>query len=240
MSQKAVLITGAGSGIGESTAIYFSERGYDVVLAGRNKDKLATVSERIRTQKTVLSVDLSKPQDAVFLAKEAIKIYPHLDCVVNNAAIYNYKSFLDQSDSDWSTMMETNLMGPARIIRTLIPHFKKRGGGSVINIASTAGLRPMANVSAYSTSKAALIHLTQSLALEFAADQIKFHVICPGIVDTPIHGQNIENIRTMGSIHPLGRIGLPLDVAQAAYYLAAESQWMTGTVLPVDGGLNMA
>lgn len=147
----------------------------------------------------------------------------------------------------WLRQFEVNLMGPVRIARALFPYFKEHGGGSIVNVASTLGMRPTGPTSAYSASKAAMINWTQSLALEGGPAKIRANCVCPGIVDTPIHSfhslQNLQKEQTLAQLNPLqplGRIGQPEDVAKAVYFLGSDlSSWTTGSILAVDGGINL-
>lgn len=241
MNKKpAVLITGAGTGIGEATALLFSKHGHDIVLVGRRLDKLKKVANKLKTKAFVYSCDISSLKDVLALTKDVSKKCPHLGILVNNAAMFEQTNFKNSSDQLWADMLQTNLIAPVRLIHGLLPLFLKNKDSVVVNVASTAGLRPLASMTAYSVSKAGLIHLTQSLALEFAQKNIRFHAVCPGVVDTPIHeGKRKESISEMDKWHPLGRVGKPGEVARAIYYLACESDWMTGVILPVDGGISL-
>jgi meso-butanediol dehydrogenase/(S,S)-butanediol dehydrogenase/diacetyl reductase len=236
--KKAILITGAGTGIGRETALLFAEKGQDVILVGRRLDKLQEVAALIKTKTLVIKTDMKNSKDVQALAQKVKSEFPNLGFIVNNAALFIPKSLEKTSEQEWKDTFETNVIGPALLIKELVGHLKE--GSVVINIASTAGLRPLEGMMAYSTSKAALIHLTQSLALTYAARKISFHVICPGVVDTPIHGaRDSVNLKEMAALHPLNAVGEPIDVARAVYFLATESRWMTGVVLPVDGGISL-
>lgn len=242
-SKPAALITGAGSGIGAATARLFSCMGHDVVLVGRRKELLEETASTLQTKSFVLPASVRSGPEVDWVVAEAIKEAPHIGILVNNAGIFERKSFLESDDDLWTRTYETNLLGPVRLARGLVPHFKKKGG-VIVNVASTAGLRPLEGMIPYSTFKAALIHLTQSLALECAPFQIRVHAVCPGIVDTPILGLPEANAekkkQELASLHPLGRMGKPEDVAWAIYELTRpETGWMTGVILPVDGGISL-
>ncbi|MBK9294031.1 MAG: SDR family oxidoreductase [Oligoflexia bacterium] len=240
MKKQAVLITGAGSGIGEATAKLFSQNGHDVILVGRRLEKLNKVAKSLKTKAYVFKCDISNVSQVRKLSSEIKKKCPHLGILVNNAACFEQISFQKTSQKLWSQMLNTNLMGPVNLIYELIDLLIKNKNSSVVNVASTAGLRPLSGMIAYSTTKAALIHLTQSLALEYANVNVKFHAVCPGVVDTPIHkGNRKEDLKEMGKWHPLGRVGTSEEVANAIYYLACQASWMTGVVLPVDGGISL-
>lgn len=246
--KKAALITGASSGIGAATAIEYAKNGYFVYLMARNKERLQEVASQCRSGASIVSCDvtdttaLNKRLDEMLTAK-----IHRIEVVVNNAGIYKPHSTEEGTDEIWLKQFEVNLMGPVRITRAFFPYFKQQGGGSIVNISSTLGLRPQGPNSSYAASKAAMVNWTQSLALEGGSFKIRANCVCPGIVDTPIHnfhhfevGKKNAALEKMKSLQPLGRIGTPEDVAKAAYFLGSDlSSWTTGAILSVDGGINL-
>jgi NAD(P)-dependent dehydrogenase (short-subunit alcohol dehydrogenase family) len=244
-TKPTVLITGAGSGIGAATSIYFSQNGHDVILVGRRKETLTAVASKLKTKAHVLPADVRREPELSWLIHEALKVAPNLGILVNNAGIFEQRSFLESDDDLWVRMFETHLLATVRLSRLLMPHFQKRKGGSIVNVASTAGLRPVSNMSAYATMKASMIYLSQALALEVASDQIRVNVVCPGVVETPIlklegltPQRHAEVTQSLATMHPLGRMGKPEEVAWAIFQLASEqAAWVTGAVLSVDGGI---
>lgn len=246
--KKAALITGASSGIGAATAIEFSKNGYFVYLMGRNKERLEKTALQCRSGASILSCDIT---DVAALSKrinEALQTKIHkIEVLVNNAGIYENHSTETGSDEIWLRQYEVNVLGPVRLVRAFFPYFKKQGGGSIVNVASTLGLRPQGPTSAYSATKAALVNWTQSLALEGGADKIRANCVCPGIIDTPIHSfhqleieKKNQVLGQMNPLQPLGRIGSPEEIAKAIYFLGSElSSWTTGAILSVDGGINL-
>ncbi|UXR63571.1 SDR family oxidoreductase [Bdellovibrio bacteriovorus] len=246
--KKAALITGASSGIGAAIAIEFSKNGYFVYLMGRNKERLQNVALKCRSGASIVSCDLSDEAALNKRLGEVIGAKIHrVECVVNNAGVFETHSTEEGSDEIWRRQFEINMLGPLRIARAFFPYFKEQGGGSIVNIASTLGLRPEGPTSAYAASKAALINWTQSLAQEGGPYKIRANCVCPGIVDTPLHSfhdlpaeKKNEVTDKMKSLQPLGRIGQPEDIAKAAYFLGSDqSAWITGAILPVDGGINL-
>ncbi|HEY8271886.1 MAG TPA: SDR family oxidoreductase [Pseudobdellovibrionaceae bacterium] len=244
--KKAVLITGASSGIGQATALEFSRQGYFIYLMGRNKERLEETALRCCAGACLLSCDLKYPAQ---VEKRLNEIYENplyrLEILINNAGVFKTHSMEEGSDEIWTEQFETNLLGPVRLTRLLIPYFKKYQKGSIVNISSTLGLRPSSNTGAYSALKAALINWTQSLAQEAGAYGVRVNCICPGIVDTPIHSfnnlpesQKQKVLEEMAKLQPLGRIGTPEDLAKSVYFIGSElSAWTTGAVLSVDGGI---
>lgn len=246
--RKAALITGASSGIGAATAIEYAKNGYFIYLMGRNKERLQDVALKCRSGASIVSCDVTDTQALNKRLDEMLNAKIHrIEVIVNNAGIYKPHSTEDGTDEVWKEQFEVNMMGPVRIVRAFFPYFKTQGGGSIVNISSTLGMRPQGPNSSYSASKAAMINWTQSLAFEGGAFNIRANCICPGIVDTPIHGfHNLEPdqknavLEKMKSLQPLGRIGTPEDVAKAAYFFGSDlSSWTTGAIVPVDGGINL-
>lgn len=246
--KKAALITGASSGIGAATALEFAKNGYFIYLMGRNRERLEEVAIQCRSGASIVSCDITditavnKRLDEIFNAK-----IHRVEVLVNNAGIYETHSTEDGTDDIWQRQFEVNLLAPVRITRAFFTYFKKNGGGSIINVSSTLGMRPTGPTSAYSAVKAAMINWTQSLALEGGPLKIRANCVCPGIVDTPIHAFNKlsqadkeQTLTKMGPLQPLGRIGTPQEIAHTIYFLGSDlSSWTTGSIVSVDGGINL-
>ncbi|WP_413557034.1 SDR family NAD(P)-dependent oxidoreductase [Bdellovibrio sp. HCB209] len=247
--KKAVVITGASSGIGAATAIHFGKNGYFVYLMGRNKDRLAEVAVQCRAGASLMSCDLT---DVAALNKRIAEILAtnihRVEVLVNNAGIFDVHSTEQGTDELWQREFEVNLMSAVRLTRAFFPYFKQHGGGSIVNVSSSLGLKPTAATSAYSAMKAAMINYTQSNALEGGAFGIRANCVAPGIVDTPIHSfhaldeaMKAESVAKMGPMQPLGRIGTVDEIAKAIYFLGSnDSSWTTGAVLPIDGGITIS
>lgn len=236
---KAVIITGAGSGIGKAAALRFSDKGYFVYLLGRNKERLEDVAIQCRNGARRYGVDLN---DELQIKKTTDDILSHKDtrpvALVNNAGIFSRHDFEMDGLEHWKTQFTTNLFAAVSLTQKILPFFKQQRKGSIINVASTLGLRPVAQTSAYSASKAAMINWTQSLALETANFGIRVNCVAPGIVETPIHGN--ADFNKMAGYQPLGRVGHPTEIAKAIEFLASdESSWTTGATLAVDGGISL-
>lgn len=246
--KKAALITGAGSGIGAATAIEYAKNGYFIYLMGRNREHLEEVALKCRSGASIVSCDITDPAALNKRLDDVLGAKIHkVEVLVNNAGIYKAHTIEEGSDELWTNHFEVNLFSHVRIVRAFFPYFKKQGGGSIVNISSTLGLRPQGPTSAYSASKAAMINWTQSLALEGGPFQIRANCICPGFVDTPIHEFHFfekekkeKALSKLNPLQPLGRIGTPEEIAKAAYFIGSEdSSWTTGAVVSVDGGINL-
>jgi NAD(P)-dependent dehydrogenase (short-subunit alcohol dehydrogenase family) len=233
---KAVVITGAGTGIGEASALEFSKNGYFVFLLGRRLEPLQKVAKLCKEAKAI-SCDLGKLESVKKAVKEILDSKMEIQTLVNNAGIFERHSFEEGSDELWMEQFNTNLFGAVRITREFFSYFKKHGG-YIVNISSTLGLAPTAETIAYSASKAAMVNWTQGLALAGGSYNIRCNCICPGLVETPIHKDtNLENLK---HIQPLGRVGKSEEIAKSVYFLGTDnSSWTTGAVLSVDGGINL-
>jgi NAD(P)-dependent dehydrogenase (short-subunit alcohol dehydrogenase family) len=167
--------------------------------------------------------------------------------LINNAGIFAAHSVDDLDMRIWQSHFQVNFFAAVTLTNHLVPLLKAQKGSSIVNVSSTLGLKSTAETSAYSASKAAMISWTQSLALGLAPFHIRANVVCPGIVETPIHGfaqmpehERERRVQQLDTAQPLGRVGQPEDIAKALYFLASDdSAWTTGACLSVDGGINI-
>ncbi len=246
--RKAVLITGASSGIGAAAALEFSKHGYFVYLMGRNKERLGSVADGCGSGAMLLPCDLKDKNGIDKYLDQALSVKTHqLECLVNNAGIYYNLSFEETGLDLWQETFQVNLFSHVYITQKVFSYFKKNKKGSIVNVSSTLGQLPIPNTTAYSASKAAMNNWTMSLALEGGAHNIRVNAVCPGIVDTPIHPFHKKSreekdklVEQMSGLQPLGRIGTPEDIAKSVYFLGCDdSAWTTGSILSVDGGINI-
>lgn len=256
-----VWITGAGSGIGLAAAKRFWAEGWRVVLIGRDQLKLSAAAREAPSEAAlVLACDVADAKAVERVASAFLKNEPpfrdwlqgepaRADALVNNAGVYERGSCLEADDASWERQFQINLLGSVRMTKALLPHFFERKAGSIVNVASTLGLRPAAETAAYSASKAAMISWTKTLALECAPFGVRANCVAPGLVETPIHpaifGRTDAEARALRAkydqMQPMGRIGAPEEVAEAIFYFCRPlSAWTTGAVLPVDGGIGLA
>jgi NAD(P)-dependent dehydrogenase (short-subunit alcohol dehydrogenase family) len=248
----AFIVSGAGSGIGRAVAAHILARGHHVFGLGRDPGKLADSGRRFGADGARFSfaaADLSLADGSARAVGDIRAWLTRKDLLllglVNNAGVFDRVDFLHSPDELWRRHFDNNLLAAVRLTRELHAELKTAAPSSVLNISSTLGLRPVALTSAYSAIKAAMINWTQSLALEWAPDSIRCNCVCPGLVDTPIHTfhAQADSDPARARAHaaqPLGHLGTPEDIARAAWFLLSEdSNWTTGAVLTVDGGINL-
>lgn len=238
---KNIVISGASSGIGSEIVRYFSEKGWSIFMVARNQEKLEQLTKECKNTKALVC-DLTDPTSIKSL-QDKIK-GSSIDALINNAGIFQPCSLDEDHDEVWENHFQSNLMSAVRLTRSLWPQLKS-SKGVVLNISSTLAMRPIPNTAAYSALKAAMSNWTQALALEGAPLGIRANAICPGIIDTPIHSyvgsensKDQELYKAMQKAQPLGRTGKVTDIAPMAYQLVSEeSQWITGALLNIDGGI---
>lgn len=243
LQDKVVLITGAAGGMGATEAKLFAQEGAKVMATDFNLDLLETWV--LKAQKEGLNIayaelDVSNQDDWEKVAKKTIDLFGKIDILVNNAGIYpGYVNCESTTIQLWNKVIATNLTGPFLGCKTVIPYLRKNGGGSIVNIASIAGVVG-GNGTAYSSSKGGLCLLSKDLAVELAKDKIRVNTICPGGVLTPMTNDLLntpEMAEMIKNMSPQGRIADPMEIALGALYLASdESSFVTGAELVIDGG----
>ena len=242
--RKTVLITGASGGIGQALARAFAADGYVVCLHYHNDLTAVTLAEELRAagcDAAAFAADVADPQEVASMVREVLDFAGHLDVLVNNAGITQQKLLTDTTDEDWHRMMGVHVDGAFYLCRAVLPDMLRRRHGSILNIASVWGVCGASCEVAYSAAKAGLIGLTKSLAKEVGLSGVRVNAIAPGVIDTPMNAMHdTETMRALCEEIPLGRIGLPEDVAAAAVFLAGDGAgYITGQTLGVDGGFGM-
>ena len=251
LDAKTAIITGGGTGIGREIAKCFHDEGAFVVICGRRKKVLVEAESVISSDgERVHSIvaDITKEEDIARLIGETIKKTGKIDILVNNAGIMRFGKLHETPVEEWESMMKTNAFGPWRLMVQAIPHMRKAGGGSIINLSSIAGIKALSGAGVYCMSKAALQMISQVMAMETASDNIRVNLILPALVEDtelayPIFGkENIPDFyNRLRNLHPMGRNGRPADIAEAALFFASSrSSWITGVMLSVDGGRHLA
>jgi NAD(P)-dependent dehydrogenase (short-subunit alcohol dehydrogenase family) len=237
---KRVVISGASSGIGLETARMLASQGAEVCLAARREEALASAADNAGELAWAWPCDVSDPGSIEALVQQVETRWGALDGLVNSAGIAPMARLDETSDEVWEECFAINVRGPFLLCRELGKLIHQGRVPAVVNISSTLAERAIPGMAAYNASKAALNQLTKSLAMEWAP-HVRVNAIMPAVVDTPIHasrGITSEQVDAMGEMHPMKRVGRPEDVAaMIAYLLSDASAWMTGTVIPVDGGM---
>ena len=240
---KVAIVTGAGRGIGAGIAKAFAEVGADIVIGARTQAQLDEVAQAVRTtsrRAAVVAGDVSRREAMQALVDRAIDEFGRIDIVVNNAGGSMPGPFLDVSEKAFNQAFQWNVTTAFNLTQLAVPHMLKTGGGSVINIASSAGRFNDRGFAAYGTAKAAMVHLTGNLAADLAP-KIRVNAIAPGAIETSALGivlQNPDITRRMVEGTPLKRLGTVDDIAATAVYLASQAgSYVTGRVLDVDGGI---
>ncbi len=248
MPHSVALVTGATSGIGEATARTFAKRGVKVVVSGRRIELGEKVAASIRSEDggdaIFLQADVGSEAAVQNLIDKTIEHYGRLDYGVNNAAIAIETSELAECASDkFQQMLQTNVMGVFWCMKYQIKQMLKQGNGSIVNLASIAGLNGIPWVSTYSATKHAVVGLTKSAALDYATQNIRINAVAPGAIKTDIIEQQIDmgtyNEEMIVAMEPMGRMGKAQEIANGVTWLCSdEASFVTGTILSIDGGFN--
>jgi NAD(P)-dependent dehydrogenase (short-subunit alcohol dehydrogenase family) len=244
LNNKVAFISGAGNGMGAQEAITLSREGAKVILADKDFVAVQTIANKIsRDGGKAIAVDLDVTDESNWIESInlAINSYSNIDILVNNAGIYNRKTVENTSLQEFNEIIQVNLTGTFLGAKHIIPVMRARGGGSIINISSTAGLVGSSTGGAYGSSKGAIKLITKYIAVQHAHEGIRANSLHPGPIDTNMIAAHISTPKGLKSSVdkiPLGRIGSVEDVAMAVVFLASnESSFMTGSELVIDGGL---
>ncbi len=235
---KTVIVTGAGRGIGRGIALAFAKSGYQVVVADLNQTEAEQVAnEIVATQGKALAVkcDVSDKGEVDNLINKTMAEFGQVHCLVNNAGIYPYKSFIEMTEADWNKVMDVNLKSVFLCSQAVANVMQV--GAKIVNISSIASVVGFENLTHYCASKGAINAYSRALALEVASKGINVNVVAPGAIATPGAAMSDEQAKQTMVMIPKGRIGQPEDIAQAALFLASDqADYITGQVLVVDGG----
>jgi len=243
LKNKVSVITGGGSGIGKACALLMAAQGAKVVLAGRQEHRLKNVVDEIKQnggEAFYVPTDITKEDQVKALFAQAKELYGKIDILYNNAASFSGlgKNVLDLEISEFDDMLNVTLKGTFLACKYVIPYMIENGCGSIINCSSVAGKVGHRNNGAYGAAKAGIELLTQGMALDFAAQNIRVNTVCPSWTECERNAEKTELRRAeVNKMHPLGRPGIPKEIAYAVLYLASdESSWVTGTSMVIDGG----
>ena len=242
---KSALVTGATSGIGEATARAFTGEGARVMLTGRNRERGEALKTELGEAADFIQTELGSADRANGLIDEATTRLGGLDILVNSAGVVYHHTVPDTTDDVWRETMSINVDAVFYLSRAAVIGMIERGGGVIVNVASTWGLVGAAQTAAYCASKGAVVQLTRAMAVDHAASNVRINAVCPGGVDTPMlareaeaFGVDLEEGRRMWAMDaPDQRLASAQDIADAVTFLASErAKHIHGAVLPVDGG----
>jgi len=244
LAGKTAIVTGAASGFGREIAQRFAQEGARVAVVDINGEGAAAVAAGIGNTASAFTCDVTRRADVEATVGGAIDAFGRVDVLVNNAGwTHRNQSLMEVDEAAFDKVFDVNVKSIYHFTQVIVPHWRSVGGGSMINVGSTAGIRPRPGLTWYNASKGAVNLMSRSLAVELAPDRIRVNALAPvigttallesfmGVPDTP------ENRARFVATIPLGRMSEPRDVANAALFLASdEAEFMTGVVLEVDGG----
>ena len=241
MDNQVAIVTGGGSGIGLAIAEKFVSNGIKTIIIGRSEEKLKTAQEKLGVLCSVISFDLTDLPGIPALVNKIYADYGEIDILVNNAGINMKKEFTEVTDEDFQRIILTNVNSIFSLSREVVKRMIQKGKGSIINISSMASQYGIPKVIAYSASKSAIEGMTRAMAVELSPKGIRVNCIAPGFIATEMSAKALNNDperkgKAMGRT-PMGVLGEPSDIGDAAVFLGTDaSKYITGVVLPVDGG----
>jgi NAD(P)-dependent dehydrogenase (short-subunit alcohol dehydrogenase family) len=243
---RTAIVTGAGDGIGAATVRRLVRDGCRVLLSDSSGRAEALAAELGTDEAMYQQVDLSDAERAPLLVDSAIRRWGRLDVVVANAGVMPVGSIEEHGLDDFRRALEVNTLATFTLVQAGVRHMQR--GGSVVTVASVQALQGHAERVGYNASKGALVAMTRSMAVDLAPRGIRVNAVCPGTIDTPMYQRHLASVpdparleQEVIRLHPIGRIGRPDDVADAVSFLASdEASFITGVILPVDGGYTMA
>lgn len=245
MADRAALVTGASRGIGAATAIRLAEDGFDVVVHYHEaEDRAKGTVEAVReagAEAIVVQADIADPEQARALAETSLDHFGHLDTLVNNAGMYPRNTIDQVTPADFERVVKVNAQGAFNVTKPLVEHLRANGGGRIVNLSSILGVRGSKHGTHYSSSKAAVLGFTKSLARELAEDNVLVNAICPGAIETDMIAADTPETRAKRQeAIPMARVGQPEEIAGVISFLVGEdASYITGETFHVNGGLYM-
>ncbi|MDC6366194.1 MULTISPECIES: SDR family NAD(P)-dependent oxidoreductase [Flavobacteriaceae] len=241
MDKKIAIVTGGNSGLGYATAKKFCDKGIKTFVIGRTKDRTENACAEMGPNAVPIIFDLTNLEAIPEIIDAIFKKEGRIDILVNNAGINMKKDFTEVTDSDFDQIMKTNVLSVFSISREVVKKMKETGGGSIVNISSMAAQYGIPKVIAYTASKTAIEGMTRAMAVDLSQYGIRTNCIAPGFIKTKMTAKALdldpERKNKVFSRTPMGKMGLPEDIADAVFFFASdEAKFVTGTVLPVDGG----
>lgn len=243
---EVFVITGGGSGIGEQIAKDLLANGAGVIVLGRNIKKLKRLKDKKPSMLDIFPCDVSDETVVSKVFKDINKKYGQISGLVNSAGVNPSRNKITKtSEKHWDQTINTNLKGTYNCIKHALPLMEKNKNGSIVNISSIAGIFGLEDRSSYSASKAGVIGLTRSVAMDYASSNIRVNCLCPGYVETPLVETYLKNLpksdkNKLINAHLLGRLGTLKEISNFALFLLSDlSTWTTGAIIPVDGGYSL-
>lgn len=245
LRDKVAIITGGNRGIGLATAKLFIENGARVAITGRDENAGRAALESLHDA-IFIQGDVTQNADCERIVNETVRAFGRLDILFNNAGIIlRNRNVEATTEEEWDATFDTNVKSIFLMSRAALPHLRKTGESAIINTSSYVGLVGFPGLAAYAASKGAVVNLTRAMALDHARENIRVNCICPGSVETDmihaawkLYGNTAEAARVWAAKHPLNRIAAPDEIARLVLFLAsAESSFITGAAIPIDGGI---
>jgi 3-oxoacyl-[acyl-carrier protein] reductase len=238
LKNKIAIVTGSGQGIGLGIALVLAKEGCNVVVSDINSESAKKASleiQKLGVKSISIPCDVSKKTEVDSLIESSLKEFGQIDILVNNAGIYPYKPFLEMSENDWDKVLDINLKSVFMCSQAAAKVMKP--GSKIVSISSIASFVGFPNLTHYCASKGGINGFTRALALELASKKINVNAVAPGAIETPGAAMNEETKNATLPLIPAGRIGTPIDIGRAVAFLASDySDYITGQILPVDGG----
>jgi len=241
LQEKVAIVTGGGSGLGLAIAEKFTQNGIRTVIVGRDQQKLDDAKAQLGELAFAFSCDLSNLASIPALVKKVADQFGRIDILANNAGINMKKEFTEVTDEEFQTVITTNLCSVFAMSREVVKYMLERGSGNIINISSMAAQYGLPKVIAYSASKTAIDGMTRAMAVELSPKGIRVNAIAPGFIYSAMTDKALntdpERKAKVFARTPMGHMGQPVDIGEAAFFLASDAaKYITGVVLPVDGG----
>ncbi|MBJ8554811.1 SDR family oxidoreductase [Acinetobacter bereziniae] len=244
LKDKIALITGAGAGIGEATALLFADQGAKVIVSDRDYDNAKKVAEKIGANAFAVAADVAKSAEVEVMVKAGVEHFGGLDILVNNAGFGTLGTVVSLEEDLWDSVIDVNLKGVFLCSKFAIPELIRRGGGSIVNLASTISVVGIPDRAAYVAAKGGVAALTRAMALDHANEGIRVNSVAPGVINSSYYDKMFKEVEDPAAFKkglearsPLNKMGEPIDIANMILFLASdESTFSTGAMFTIDGG----
>lgn len=244
LKDKIALITGAGAGIGEATALLFADQGAKVIVSDRDYDNAKKVAEKIGANAFAVAADVAKSAEVEVMVKAGVEHFGGLDILVNNAGFGTLGTVVSLEEDLWDSVIDVNLKGVFLCSKFAIPELIRRRGGSIVNLASTISVVGIPDRAAYVAAKGGVAALTRAMALDHANEGIRVNSVAPGVINSSYYDKLFKEVEDPAAFKkglearsPLNKMGEPIDIANMILFLASdESTFSTGAMFTIDGG----